>query len=408
MADKPYVFILPGFMGSYLDGPKNSRGNTPRYWYSVGGLAVRGVSYLTLAADGYSSQNPKWGQLMPAGLDVDTYSPLHQRLQNDFTVQPVPYDWRWDVRLAAAGAWQTMKNTAGTNPFYVVSHSMGNFVARFVYRLAVAEGKGAQFLRLVALAAPYNGAWSAVGLFTRCDKFYTQLLLLTNLDNLHPVGQAVNLGGYAIKKIKGVKGYTTIDKAICSWPSSYGLLPFPEEHPQAERLYQAGNYQGFNTFVQQQWLDNARLMQKELLDKTKDVPKAKLVSVVGISRQTMSTIKTNLALDDTRGYQTLDGDGRVEAQNAHLYNPSEGFAVSQEDHTKLVSAAYVLDNIGTFLLNGIPTEAPAPQPPPIVVPANAPLLPTPLNPATENSDWRSMLGTYPQITRPAERPSYCP
>ena len=147
---------------------------------------------------------------------------LIRRLAADWSVIPVPYDWRRSVREAVA----TFDASIPNEPFHIVAYSLGGLVARMWIAQNVDRWRdmqrGGAGGRLVMIATPNYGSWVAA-------------LLLRLIGNEAAArAQAALFFGKA-----GIASNDIILGAMRTWPGFYELLPSPTVDPRAEALYQA-------------------------------------------------------------------------------------------------------------------------------------------------------------------------
>lgn len=118
-ATPPIVYVLPGIMGTHL------RVKDERVWLDYGQLVFGGFGKLKVGAR----------QVVPDGLDGDTYADLVDFLSRSHEVVPFGYDWRLPVEDAAARLNTDLLAKLATidrarQPIRLVAHSMGGLVVR--------------------------------------------------------------------------------------------------------------------------------------------------------------------------------------------------------------------------------------------------------------------------------------
>ena len=118
-ATPPIVYVLPGIMGTHL------RVKDERVWLDYGQLVFGGFGKLKLGSR----------QVVPDGLDGDTYADLVDFLSRSHEVVPFGYDWRLPIEEAAARLnAELLAKLASIDrarqPIRLVAHSMGGLVAR--------------------------------------------------------------------------------------------------------------------------------------------------------------------------------------------------------------------------------------------------------------------------------------
>ena len=94
-------------------------------------------------------------------VDLPEYSPLTSAIAAlpATTLIRFPYDWRIDIRLAAATLAQTLSDL-DTNPVVLVAHSMGGLVCRYMLKCGVYAQTPwfARIRQLICIATPHLGA----------------------------------------------------------------------------------------------------------------------------------------------------------------------------------------------------------------------------------------------------------
>ena len=178
--DPPIVFVLPGIMGTHL------RVKDERVWLDYGQLVFGGFGKLGIDAR----------QVVPDGLDGDTYADLVDFLGRSHEVVPFGYDWRLPVEDAAArlNAALLAKLAAidrERQPIRLVAHSMGGLVARAMMLRAdsawpaMCRHAGA---RLIMLGTPNSGSHAITQLLFGEEKL---VRMLAAVDLGHDLGELV-------------------------------------------------------------------------------------------------------------------------------------------------------------------------------------------------------------------------
>lgn len=169
---RPVVIVLPGIMGSSLAVQDASQ----EVWMSVHRLALGQIERLRM-------DQPL--AVQPVGLLVRAYGDLIDYLDRSHDVLPFPYDWRRSVREAAgrlAGEVGRALDRAepGSQPVYLLAHSMGGLVARALIaeRPDLWQRIRASGGRLVMLGTPNRGSWEIVRLLVSQATILKQLALL--------------------------------------------------------------------------------------------------------------------------------------------------------------------------------------------------------------------------------------
>src|SRR5271165_2390638 len=117
------VVVLHGIMGGELS--EYGVGSPSLIWVQVLKLISGAFSRLALDDQGNSAND-----IRASGIYLRYYGSLMVSLNQEWNVRPFFYDWRRDVRFAAADL-NTMLTTQFPNqPVHLVAHSMGGLVAR--------------------------------------------------------------------------------------------------------------------------------------------------------------------------------------------------------------------------------------------------------------------------------------
>lgn len=231
---KDVVVVLPGIMGSELD-----RGG--ERWAMSGKAAIRalatgGGSIADLAIDGPDDWTAPLDDgvkvtgllsdlhLLPGLWKIDGYGALVDRIERRFEVERgknlilFPYDWRRDIRAAAARLaaeskeWLAAQRRLGVEDpkLVLVAHSMGGLVAR--YFLEVLEG-WRDTRMLVTFGTPYTGSLKAVGQLVNgfrlgpveIDGLSRFVRSCTSIYQLLPTYTCIDTGDGRLRKVRDLE-----------------------------------------------------------------------------------------------------------------------------------------------------------------------------------------------------------
>jgi len=169
---QPFLFVLPGIMGSSLALNKRD------IWIDMFALAGGGLADLTLDSKTVEA----------TALVRSAYGALCQYLSASHEVVPFPYDWRLSIGKAADTLCEKLKEKireaeAHNMPIRLLAHSMGGLVVRAM--LATKEGAetwakicnhpGARF---IMLGTPNRGSHSISAVLLGRDALVKKLALL--------------------------------------------------------------------------------------------------------------------------------------------------------------------------------------------------------------------------------------
>jgi hypothetical protein len=328
------VVVIPDFMGSNLAAVGRD-GVQEEVWLNPRLLATGEFQRLRLAEDGRSSAKPD-NDIRACGVMKCHYGELLLSLSGRWNVRSFWFDWRKDVRLAAAQLEVNLRSWfADGTAVHLVGHGLGGLVARAFIdghpkrwdALWDRQGVGVAGGRIIMVGTPNRGSFVALQSLMGIDPLVGKLIQLDGRQNPIEVRQILN-----------------------SFVGTYQMLPAPGVAG-AEALYSSTTYPALA--VTQRHLDDARQLHEAL---THAVDAARMVNVAGDGHPTPSGIKDLDKLHQPDGYEvSLNGDGRVPHELGHLQT-SDGQPVPTyyvaEDHGNLISSPAVLTAIDELLETG--------------------------------------------------------
>lgn len=297
------VVVLHGIMGSDLS--EYGVASPSLIWVQVLKLIAGSFSRLALDDSGKSAND-----IRASGIYLRYYGALLLSLNQEWNVRPFFYDWRRDIRFAAADL-NTMLTTQFPNqPVHLVAHSMGGLVARtFVANFPDTwniTGKDGTRSNLVMLGTPNYGSFAIPRLLLGTNDV---LSLIAKMDLSHSPRQLLDVartfvGAYQMMPAKGhIDGLDALYKS-----ASYNIAPIP-----------------------QALLDGALAFQNEI---AAAIDKDRMAYVAGYNRVTPAAIKDVTQLANDNGYfLSKRGDGTV-AHDLGLLPGVRTFYVDEE-HMKL-------------------------------------------------------------------------
>jgi pimeloyl-ACP methyl ester carboxylesterase len=285
------VVVLHGIMGSELSSYSRA-GASVQLWVKVVQIMNGALVKLRLGEDGRSECDPAI-EVRPSGVMKRHYGDLLLTLAERWRVRAFWFDWRKDLRVAAAELEAQIKSNFDEDaPVHLVAHSMGGLVARTFAKAYPRRwetmwdktGKGRIGGRLIMLGTPNHGSFSVPQVITGLDALVRKLALL---DLTHSRSELLDV--------------------FTSFPGLYQMLPSPLVDAEFEKLYEAGTYA--EQKVPQALLDRAH-KHHEFLSEVVDHDR--MVYVAGTNQATFSGVTDFERLSSLDGYQiSFDGDGRV-------------------------------------------------------------------------------------------------
>ncbi len=332
---KGNVVVIHGIMGGELSA-FDRKATRHDVWVSVFALMRGHLKRLRLGLDGRAEYDPEY-DVRATGIMKSHYGELLLTLAQNWNVRAFWFDWRKDLKLAAASLEANMQNWFDkTDPVHIVAHSMGGLVARnFIkhYRsrwdaMLDTRNNGTRGGRLVMLGTPNYGSFIIPQLLTGLEPMVKRLAKYSFGLNREAVTEIVN-----------------------TFPGCYQMLPapfaVPKEHGLA--LYQSGTYAGT---ASQKHLDRARSDHDELKDV---VDLERMIYLAGTNQPTPSGIRDVAKLNSLDGYDaTYAGDGRVthELGILRLGNKEIPAYYIPDDHGNLPRNEEILAAIDQLLVTG--------------------------------------------------------
>lgn len=314
------IVVLPGLMGSLLH---STRGVIDFLWINPAALLKGQANRLQLTPDGQGDADPDtW--VTPTNVELVVYTQLMLAAKRAGRVLAFPYDWRKDVRLAAADLRQSIDHWRGAAPerkLTLVGHSLGGLVG-LTYLALYPDHAWQSIERLVMVGTPLRGAVDAV-------------LTLAYGNGLMELMGKLNARNDVLRLVR-------------SFPSVYQVLPAPRElfppqfnYPVSFDLYDARAWPVPG--IPQHHLDTGYALHRLLAGVQPPVP---VYQIAGCN------LPTNIALNlqdgrlipavGSRGQDS--GDGTVALWSAQLLAGPNYYA-SKVKHLKLPAEDSVMTAI---------------------------------------------------------------
>jgi pimeloyl-ACP methyl ester carboxylesterase len=297
------VVVLHGIMGSDL--AEYGVGSPTLIWVQVLKLIGGAFSRLALDDEGNSTND-----IRSSGIYLRYYGSLMVSLNQEWNVRPFFYDWRRDIRFAAADLNTMLTSQFPNQPVHLVAHSMGGlvaraFIAKFPDTWNTAAKDGARG-NLIMLGTPNYGSFAI-----------PRLLLGTN-DVLNLVAK-IDLSHSPRQLLETAKTFT----------GAYQMLPAKGHIDGLDALYKSATYNVAT--IPQSLLDGALTFQKEIASV---IDKNRMAYVAGYNRVTPAAIKDVTQLANDTGYVlSKRGDGTVPHDLGLL--PDVRTFYIDEEHMKL-------------------------------------------------------------------------
>jgi len=371
------VFYVPGLLGSELLTFEPVLPDL--LWVNKARLALGQITQLTLAPRGYLPLEGVGAACRPGGPLPDYYGRAAGALRAglnsaEWDVIEWGYDWRLSLlytgqRLAVAIA---ARSSAG-EPATIVAHSQGGLVARLAWYSLVQQGKSNLVRRIVTIATPHEGSYSAALALLGHDEVVDQIQLAETFTA--GLGQA--LGGFTSPA--GLPhSKLEIARIIQSWPSIYQLLPlllpgWQFEDPNRAALYGSAAYPAGPAFSTTH-ADYARGPLLHVLDSLASKPPTSvLLAVAARQYSTPCRLLSPVITDPVKDFAWNDeGDGRVTVRSA--IPPWAKGEVVTGTHGDVMSRQSVLQALPEWVRRVIP-ENTGPTLLPTSLPSLQPVLP---------------------------------
>jgi hypothetical protein len=331
------VVVIHGMMGSELTAVDRAGSSDP-IWLHVLRIVAGRLEVLRLSDDGRSEYDPGF-DVRASGILKRAYGELLLALALNWNVRAFWFDWRKDLKLAAAELDAQISGWFDDDaPVHLVAHSMGGLVARTFIQsyprhwAAMWDTRsprpGALGGRLIMLGTPNHGSFSIPQAITGVLDTVQKLAWLDLRHSLSDLLTVLN-----------------------SFVGTYQMLPSPLVLPAMEPLYRSETYGDLN--VPQRLLDTAR-RHHELLAGVVD-PEC-MISIAGDNQPTYSGITDFARLRSKDAYEvTFRGDGSV-PHHLSMLKTSSGALVPAyyvtESHGNLPSNDRLLGALDELLLSG--------------------------------------------------------
>lgn len=316
------VVVIHCFMGSNLS-TIDRNGRSEHVWVNALRLMDGQFERLRLSQDGRTQYSADY-EVSVTGMMKRQYGELLLSLAENWNVRAFAYDWRKDLRLAAAQLEAHINQWFDDNePIHIVAHGEGGVVARsFIQhsperwaRMLDPDGarRGG---RLIMLGTSNHGSFVIPQVLAGLSHLVTEMDLL---DLRHDRAGVLNI--------------------VNSFVGLYQMLPSPLGRPELEPLYHAETYQALNLPISQAHLDHARRQHQELAE---IVDPQRMLLVLGDNKLTVGRLSDPERLNHADAYDlTLRGDGYV-THDLSLLTGADG---------KLVPTSYVEELHGNLVTN---------------------------------------------------------
>lgn len=246
MANKGYLLIIPGFMGSQLRFSTRLFGFHRHHplWLDYLALGIGGYVGLGLDATGLHNLIPSMADLSPGGPLPSYYAPVVSYFaQSGYSIFSVNMDWRQDIQLDAMRIYNVLIEVGNRAPINVLCHSRGGLVMRRVLGLLAAGGRLGLIGRIAGFGVPHSGTLEATKGLAGWGQPLSNVLSI--LDAI-PHHQRIAFLGDVLRLI------------FRTWPSLYQLQPAPTAgwlNPgDTTTLYSPAAWAPFAPPVSQAWL----------------------------------------------------------------------------------------------------------------------------------------------------------
>jgi pimeloyl-ACP methyl ester carboxylesterase len=297
------VVVLHGIMGGELS--EFGTGSPSLIWVQALGLIAGHFVRLALDAGGTSVNDVR-----QSGIYLRYYGSLLVSLHREWNVRPFFYDWRRDLRFAAADLNAMLSSQFPNQPVHLVAHSMGGlvartFIAKFPERWNIADANGKRG-NLIMLGTPNYGSFAVPRLLLGTNDV---LSLIAKIDFTHDNRQILEVA----------KTFT----------GAYQMMPAKGHIDGLDILYNAAIYNVSS--IPQKQLDDSLAFQKEIAGV---VDPDRMAYVAGYNRVTAAAIRDVTQLASDAGYVlSKRGDGTVPHDLGLLPGVRTFFV--DEEHLKL-------------------------------------------------------------------------
>lgn len=362
------VYSVPGLFGTglYTAVPSRYGRSNSLYWISKTRLASYLLDGMVLSADGITPPSDVGTVLNAKGL----YPAIEwQTLDNAISDGPhvsfdFPYDWRKDLRTAAASLANVLAIAALSDDYAVVCHSGGAVVTLLAWA-ALSTAARAKCRRVVWIDPCFGGSYDGIrGMAGGYWSMYgfgalTAALaaVLNEVDNPLAVPPSQE---------------QRLLRAVASWPGLYQLFPNPGGmwvglDPNLQAVYDVNRWSGNNNFVTQDGLNGAAAVQASvILAMNATLPPSVIVrSDDALTQFRLNEPKGSLFLPDIYDTDT-DGDGVVPTIRATL--PGVPVLTLAGQHQTVMGSTQLASRIISLIDNGLPADTDVPGLPVFVGP----------------------------------------
>lgn len=320
---KGNVVVIHGIMGGELTS-YDRKGASDSLWVNVFNLMRGWIDRLRLNESGRSEVNDDY-DVRATGIMKSHYGELMLSLSENWKVRAFWFDWRRDLKLAAASLQAQISGWfEDDEPVHIVAHSMGGLVARAFIRnyeprwqsMYDTAGEGRAGGRFIMLGTPYYGSYNIPQIMTGLEPMVRKLARFDFRHNREQVLEIVRtfVGCYqmlpsphAIRRDANLDDQT-IKRIEAGEEKNSELLKSYTAFKNAEALYDTSTYTGMN--LPQRHLVAAGKFHEDLDNVKIDADRMRYIA--GFNRPTPSGIKNLKELGAHASYQMdMMGDGRV-------------------------------------------------------------------------------------------------
>lgn len=285
------VVFIPGTLGCEMASLDRQQ-HRERIWLSTSSIAAGHLERLRLDANGLAEANPNH-TIQVTGVMKRYYGELLLALAEQHNVYAFWYDWRKDMRLAAAQLQARIDNWfPAREPVYLVAHAAGGLVAR-AYINQFPERWKLPASKLIMLGTPNYG------IYTTPQAITGHLGLLQWVDLLDTCHDRADFRDI-----------------IKSFPGLYQLLPNPTIDPTLEALYDANAY-GPELKVPANHLQSAREFHQQL--DSAPVDPTRMIYLAGHEQPTFAGVRLDQVHNFTVTNQPDANEELAYIKNAYLF-----------------------------------------------------------------------------------------